>query len=1417
MSRLRLGSLQLDEVRRNSLPLGHHKRPLNRSPASAGRVVLSDAIHRGGEEAALESIRGLNEIKSKVTRILQSYDSQPPLSVDDDGPSESLASRVEHHEMLMQYNALVQEKDDLRLEVRLLRDELRRLHEDKPPSPTPQLEGTHLHQDDIADLKDVNVQTDAPTPFPLIPPPRTSASTVGWDQVDLTPGNDLNEHYSKLFRAVVMTLPPAPPSDAPTGDEVGFVRVDFESKILQRLLRYLPGDVLEGMGKAVQTLRRLSEAMHGYETVCDSPTSLGFVFPDADTAVTFSGRAHTALLMVDWTRELLADPDAAVRRAPRAVDLLWRGIGARIGCHCGKGLSTYDGTVGRAFYYGHDVHKVAALTQLARVGETLCSMKAFKASSAPGDLLRFSSKSIDEDVVQVLPAPLAPRAFPPMDTTIDSVLQETTPAFPTSKPPTGNVTMLFLDIYMGQTLWKHNTEAMVEASHLLKQAIHSLSVQYRGYRVREEKDGCMVAFANELEGLQFALELNNQLLELPWPEQVLEMDLCKPCSTDGVELWRGPRVRIGMHKGYPTCLPDPTTGAMTYWGPMVTKAARLCGLAAGGQILASQDVVSADARKCIPMHVQPLPPVEIPGFRGEFAACQVLPARLAKRKDELLPLRSQPFSVWDTSDVISRRKMELAAAILQHSGSLVQVEASQVTETTKVMATLRERTREVGAAHAPTGVVSLVCLEVVGNDELWEALPGPMISTQQLFVERVSGTANTTGGYLARQDRGACLVAFSDELEAVQFCLQLQMDLMEVTWPKEVADHPACTQSGTNSKLWNGPRVAMGAHTGRPTCLPNPATGRLEYWGPAVNKAARVSALAKGGEVLVTRKLWKGISHQKHQWLATQPFRPHVVESYGVPVNGLRNAVDLVRLTPMPLKGREFGRFECSSAALEETRGRKSLWVPSALTDRGKIEKSIEVLRHLTGIFGSDLPSDLDYPGDAIEAVAGPPVGQVALVFTDIQSSTALWEKQPDVMMHSIQLHNTIMRRLIAKHSGYEVKTEGDAFMVSFTKEVNAVLFCLEAQVELVKAPWMPELLEMDPLTAIIPAPGTSEGVGTGRWLWRGLRMRMGVHSGCPTCIPDPVSGRMDYWGPMVNKSARISSVATGGQVVISSTVLKECSVALEEHGVVVKDLGMFELKGIKGSSQIYEVLAAPLRDRVFEVKGKRPEPPPPPPLLKLETADGDDVGDRSSSETERGGEKGLRKRRSVKTPKSPRREESRQDSRRGSTDTTGSLSDIASKRHRSPSPGGDDDFRWTIPGSQYISMSRMARAAEVQKLIVGGLLPSPPSSTPESREERHEPSRLDVYSEIRGKMEADAMCGSETPRKTVCFDTASRKSQGTTEHAPQAPSPPLMKRSSFRRASIDSTDTCDDLMKTVGTTCTTAQSISLGSFNSLP
>ncbi|KAG9081083.1 cysteinyl-tRNA synthetase [Ceratobasidium sp. 370] len=171
-----------------------------------------------------------------------------------------------------------------------------------------------------------------------------------------------------------------------------------------------------------------------------------------------------------------------------------------------------------------------------------------------------------------------------------------------------------------------------------------------------------------------------------------------------------------------------------------------------------------------------------------------------------------------------------------------------------------------------------------------------------------------------------------------------------------------------------------------------------------------------------------------------------------------------------------------------------------------------------------------------------PPVGHIALVFTDIRNSTSLWEKNPG-MSSAMRTHNSLLRRLLRLCGGYEVKTEGDAFIVSFQSAPAALLWCFNVQTGLCDADWPIEILESEDGKEIFGPDGER--------LARGLSVRMGIHSGAPLCEEDPITGRMDYFGPMVNRSARVSATAMGGEIMISGDALKEVNATLQNPEIL--------------------------------------------------------------------------------------------------------------------------------------------------------------------------------------------------------------------------------------------------------------------------
>ena len=168
------------------------------------------------------------------------------------------------------------------------------------------------------------------------------------------------------------------------------------------------------------------------------------------------------------------------------------------------------------------------------------------------------------------------------------------------------------------------------------------------------------------------------------------------------------------------------------------------------------------------------------------------------------------------------------------------------------------------------------------------------------------------------------------------------------------------------------------------------------------------------------------------------------------------------------------------------------------------------------------------------------PVGEVAICFTDIKNSTALWEISPVPMRSAIMMHNELMRRQLRVIGGYEVKTEGDAFMVAFPTVTSALLWCFSCQSHLLELQWPTEILDTVHCQEKLDADQNT--------IYKGLSVRMGMHWGRPVCEQDPITRRMDYFGPMVNKSARVSAVADGGQITVSSDFIAEVQRTLESY-----------------------------------------------------------------------------------------------------------------------------------------------------------------------------------------------------------------------------------------------------------------------------
>ncbi len=205
-----------------------------------------------------------------------------------------------------------------------------------------------------------------------------------------------------------------------------------------------------------------------------------------------------------------------------------------------------------------------------------------------------------------------------------------------------------------------------------------------------------------------------------------------------------------------------------------------------------------------------------------------------------------------------------------------------------------------------------------------------------------------------------------------------------------------------------------------------------------------------------------------------------------------------------------------------------------------------------------------------------PPKPPCAIVFTDIRESTRLWEKDPNAMRAANKIHNQIMRRLLRHHRGYEVKNEGDAFMVVFETILDATKWCKNVQQQLLEAEWPQEILN-SPICAPVYDPD-------GNLLYRGISVRMGIHFGMAINEQDIVTRRMDYFGVEVITASRICDAALGGQIIVTSAIYNMAQEAAKSSGeeldMAFFEIGATKLKGIENFEVVYAAYPASLSKR---------------------------------------------------------------------------------------------------------------------------------------------------------------------------------------------------------------------------------------------
>ena len=167
-------------------------------------------------------------------------------------------------------------------------------------------------------------------------------------------------------------------------------------------------------------------------------------------------------------------------------------------------------------------------------------------------------------------------------------------------------------------------------------------------------------------------------------------------------------------------------------------------------------------------------------------------------------------------------------------------------------------------------------------------------------------------------------------------------------------------------------------------------------------------------------------------------------------------------------------------------------------------------------------------------------------LFTDIEGSTTLWEKFPERMRGALAQHDLVLRGIIEGRNGRVFKTVGDSFFAVFPAADDAVAAAADVQHRLLGEPW------------------TEVG--------ESLRVRIAIHTG-------PAESRDgDYFGPTLNRLARILASAHGGQIVLSKAVVDLLGSRLRATAKLI-DLGEHRLRDLVRPEHIFQYIERGLRE----------------------------------------------------------------------------------------------------------------------------------------------------------------------------------------------------------------------------------------------
>jgi class 3 adenylate cyclase len=414
--------------------------------------------------------------------------------------------------------------------------------------------------------------------------------------------------------------------------------------------------------------------------------------------------------------------------------------------------------------------------------------------------------------------------------------------------------------------------------------------------------------------------------------------------------------------------------------------------------------------------------------------------------------------------------------------------------------------------NPPKGKVTFVLTSIQGTSELWESSRTAMQQSLDIHNDIIRKLRGDHWGYELEYESGAFALVFHDPVDAFGFAVNAQLALVEADWPDPILRQPEAKEEGS---AFRGLRVKMAIHHGMVDFIADEgeATDRVhQYKGQTWSLTKSLASMAQGGQILSTVETWE----VAYYFMGSVLGYPQVLD-HGCHViqkgTSVRDGLITKRIIQVVPAKLAFDYFAARKRAL----------VPAGKDVKGRQFPPLVSLKAVSASFH-------DAPFEGNEATIAF-VNLAAINEQDVLFVTNLIGK---ILDGSPQFR------------GYQCQGE----MMVFYRPVDAVLFGLHLKNEL----------------------GKREG---------GTDLTQVVKYGCihdvfQTMGPHRSTGRADYFGKIVNRAARLSSVTAPGSVWLGVFHCEDDSHRntadpINNRNVKVRYMGIKTLKGIQEEISVYE------------------------------------------------------------------------------------------------------------------------------------------------------------------------------------------------------------------------------------------------------